>query len=65
MLCTPDDVDALTEGVRRVSRPDYPVEATTRRARQLIEQQFDAAAQAERLAELTATDDATDRKEAS
>lgn len=62
VLCTPGDVDSLTAGLRRISRPDYPVEATTRRARQLIEQRFDAAAQAERLAELTAADAAADRK---
>lgn len=64
VLCAPGDVDALTEGLRRVRRPDYPVAATTRRARTLIERHFDAAAQAERLAELTAAEAAPARMEA-
>lgn len=54
VLCEPGDVDSLVDGLRRVARPDYPVNRTTRQARALIEQRFDARRQAQQLAELTA-----------
>lgn len=64
VLCAPGNLDSLADGLRRVSRPDYPVAETTRRARLLVEQHFDAAVQAGRLAELTAADGPGIRKEA-
>lgn len=54
VLCTPGDVASLVDGLRRVARTDYPVHETTRRARALIEERFDARRQAQQLAELTA-----------
>ncbi|MDQ1082189.1 MULTISPECIES: glycosyltransferase [Microbacterium] len=62
ILCVPGDGDSLLAGLRRVARTDYPVEATTRRARGLIERDFDATRQAARLAALTAAVAADDRK---
>ncbi|MFJ4036764.1 glycosyltransferase [Microbacterium sp. NPDC090007] len=64
VLCAPGDLESLTEGLRRISRADYPVAAVARRARRLIEQRFDAHAQAESLAALTAGPAAIDAGEA-
>lgn len=63
VLCTPGDVESLVEGLRRATRADYPVEETTRRARALIEERFDARRQAQQLAELTAACAAAEDRE--
>ncbi|MWV49474.1 glycosyltransferase [Rathayibacter sp. VKM Ac-2803] len=53
LLCRPGRVDDLARALHRVADPAFDVEGIARRARALIEREFDSRAQARRLGELT------------
>jgi glycosyltransferase involved in cell wall biosynthesis len=54
VLLSPGDVEGVAQALSDIARPDFPREAISRAARQLIEADFDATTQARRLAETTA-----------
>jgi glycosyltransferase involved in cell wall biosynthesis len=54
VLCPSGSVDALEQAVLRVIRPEFDGIGMTRRARALVEEMFDSARQASRLAALCA-----------
>lgn len=65
LLCEPGDVVGLSEAIMAVARPGFDRVGIARRARALVENEFDAARQAARLAALTAEASfATERKAA-
>ncbi|MCI2956222.1 glycosyltransferase [Agromyces atrinae] len=64
VLCAPGDVDALTAALLRVASDDFPADSIARRARDLIEREFDARRLAGDLAALTAGVASDERKAA-
>lgn len=53
ILLAPGDVEGVARALGDVARPDFPREAISRAARDLVETEFDTTTQARRLAEVT------------
>lgn len=53
LLLTPGDVDGLAQALAGLAEPTFPREAVSLAARELVERDFDTAAQARRLAQVT------------
>ena len=54
VLLSPGDVEGVAQALADVARPDFPREAISRAARDLVENEFDATRQARLLAAMTA-----------